>query len=90
MSEDDEYGRDEEPDFLQVHMKLDQLIGSMLENWLTKDCPKGYCRFCRKPVDGRLRPEVQFCDGKCKANFDKVQEARIVIGKRDLERRGYD
>ena len=81
---------DEEGQGWDHPVDLNDTIGSLLENWLTTNCPPGYCRFCRKPVDARLKPAVQFCDKKCHENWNIVSKARIVIGERDLEQRGYD
>jgi predicted esterase YcpF (UPF0227 family) len=68
----------------------DQLIGSILGRWLTTPV-KGKCRFCRKTLPNpNVKPADQFCSTECKANWQKVMEARIVIGKRDLKQRGYD
>lgn len=67
----------------------DDLIGSILERWLTTSI-HGQCRFCRDPVDPKLKAPDQFCSPECRANWQKVMEARIVIGKRDLKKRGYD
>lgn len=67
----------------------DQIIGSILERWLTTPC-KGKCRFCREPVSEELKPPDQFCSEECKKKWQKVMEARLVIGKRDLDQRGYD
>jgi len=66
----------------------DQMIGSILERWLTTLWP-GRCRFCRKPVQAE-DPRDQFCGPECRAEWEKVQEARIAIGSRDLRQRGYD
>ena len=68
----------------------DQVIGSILERWLTTPV-KGKCRFCRKPLSNpNVKPPDQFCSPECKANWQKVMEARIAIGKRDLKKRGFD
>jgi len=68
---------------------VDEMIGSIIENWLTKNI-KGKCRFCGAPVSENLKPVDQFCSDECRANWQKVCDARIAIGKRDLKRRGYD
>lgn len=70
-------------------MDIDEMIGSLLENWLTRKC-KGQCRFCGNVVSQNLYPKEQFCSEQCKANWQKVMEARVVIGERDLKRRGFD
>jgi len=66
----------------------DQALGSILERWLTTRVP-GKCRFCRKSVKAE-NPKIQFCGPECKADWQKVFEARLVIGKRDLKQRGFD
>jgi hypothetical protein len=66
----------------------DQLLGSILERWLTTRIP-GKCRFCRSPLSARDSKEG-FCGLECQANWKKVFEARLVIGKRDVKQRGYD
>lgn len=67
----------------------DEVIGSILERWLTTTY-KSKCRFCRKPVSKDMKPPDQFCSKDCKEKWQKIMEARLVIGKRDLDRRGYD
>jgi hypothetical protein len=71
---------------------LDGSIGSMLEAWLTRDTgPR--CRFDNVPLADRgllQNPALRFCGPACREAFRKVQEARVVLGKRDLKRRGFD
>jgi hypothetical protein len=78
------------------------MIGSMLENWITRDVgPR--CRFdnIQLPINmideaGKRATVVrallseQFCGPACREAFEKVVEARAIIGKRDLHRRGFD
>jgi hypothetical protein len=90
MNDDELEGDASQFPFLLGLMNLDDAIGSLLQNWLTANCPAGYCRFCRKAVDARLKPAVQFCNKTCKENFQIVAKARAVIGERDLRRRGFD
>jgi len=66
----------------------DQLIGSILERWLTTKI-SGKCRFCRKPVEA-TNPREQFCGPECREDWKLVQAARIAIGRRDLKQRGYN
>lgn len=67
----------------------DEAIGSILERWLTTP-RKGKCRFCGKSISEELKPSEQFCSSECKKSFEKVMDARVAIGLRDLKRRGYD
>jgi len=68
----------------------DQVLGSILERWLTTRV-KGRCRFCRQLLPNpTVHIKDQFCDEKCRGNWQKVMEARLVIGKRDFKQRGYD
>ena len=69
-------------------MDLDQQIGSILEAWITRDTD-GVCRFCNSHV-GDVAPDERFCTDECKDRFEKVLDARIALGKRDLQQRGYD
>jgi len=69
----------------KTHPKeIDFAIGSLLEAWLTRDT-KG-CRFCNKPLKGNK----QFCSAECKKKWEKIHEARVLLGLRDLEQRGFD
>lgn len=68
--------------------RLDQSIGSLLESWINRDTDD--CRFCNEPVEGDPPTSEQFCDDGCEENWELVSEARIAIGSRDLEQRGYD
>ena len=69
--------------------ELDQQIGSILEGWQNRDTGE-YCRFCADEHVGDVPPAERFCSDECEASFDEVAQARIVIGERDLEKRGYD
>ncbi len=66
-----------------------EAIGSELEYWLTRNTGRR-CRFDNKPLAIDAPPDSRFCGLACKENFEKVVEARLVIGKRDLTRRGFD
>jgi hypothetical protein len=69
----------------------DQILGSILERWLTTKVPKNKCRFCRKELKKPAHdPKNQFCDQECFRGWQKVMAARLAIGKRDLKQRGYD
>ena len=68
---------------------LDQEIGSVLEAWTTRDTGE-YCRFCANEHVGDAPPEERFCSDDCREDFQKVLDARITIGERDLELRGFD
>jgi hypothetical protein len=74
-----------------VTADLDQQLGSLLEAWATRDVAPDQCRFCNErlaePVDD---PTERFCDDDCEAGFGTVVDARVVLGKRDLDQRGYD
>jgi hypothetical protein len=69
-------------------MNLDQRIGSILEAWVNRDTGEG-CRFCNEPV-GDVPAMEKFCSEECEDRFETVMDARIAIGKRDLQQRGYD
>lgn len=69
---------------------LDQQIGSLLEAWYTRDVDEDQCRFCNERLDEPAPAQERFCDDECEDAFEKVFEARLAIGKRDLEQRGYD
>lgn len=68
--------------------QLDQELGWLLESWTTRDTGEG-CRFCNTPV-GDVPNEEKFCDETCEERFEQVMEARVAVGKRDLQQRGYD
>jgi len=72
-----------------MELPLDQLIGSLLENWLTRDTGNR-CRFCNLELGDPREPGDRFCSARCKEDFNKVFEARLAIGKRDLDQRGFD
>lgn len=67
---------------------IDQQLGRILETWITRDIPDRFCQFCNYEIEDPDRDE--FCSEECQQRFDKVVEARAVIGKRDMEHRGYD
>ena len=67
---------------------VDRMIGSYLERWITMDTGI-YCRFCRVEV-AREDGAGDYCCGDCEDSFRAVMEARIEIGNRDLDQRGYD
>lgn len=71
------------------NQQLDQKLGSILEAWINRGTP-GACRFCNEPVDGALEPSEQFCSEQCEERFETVMDARIALGQRDMEQRGYD
>lgn len=69
---------------------LDQQIGSRLEAWTTRDTG-AYCRFCADEHVGENVPASErFCSATCENRFETVMEARIALGQRDLDQRGYD
>lgn len=72
------------------NQQLDQVLGSLLEAWTTREVPSDQCRFCNDVLDEERLPDRQFCDKSCEEDFEKVVEARIALGERDLEQRGYD
>jgi len=66
-------------------------LGSLLEAWTTRDSPG--CAFCNAPSPDYTSEDTggrEFCDEDCKEGFEKVIEARLALGRRDLEQRGYD
>lgn len=67
---------------------LDQQIGSYMEAWINRDTGEN-CRFCNEHV-GDVPPDERFCDAECEEEFNRVMEARIAIGERDMDQRGYD
>jgi hypothetical protein len=70
--------------------ELDQQIGSILEAWINRDVDDDQCRFCNEQLDEPAPPGDRYCDDECEAAMDQVFDARIAIGKRDMEQRGYD
>lgn len=70
--------------------QLDQQIGSLLEAWINRDVPSDRCRFCNEPLDDSEPPAARYCDESCEEAFDQVLEARLAIGRRDLDQRGFD
>ena len=71
--------------------QLDQLIGSLLDRWTTRDVAADQCRFCNEALDEPTDdPSERFCSEACGERFEKVMAARIAIGKRDIAQRGYD
>lgn len=70
--------------------RLDQQLGSLLDSWVHRDLPADRCRFCTEEIGDEQPPQDRFCDDDCEDAFDLVLEARLEIGQRDLEQRGYD
>lgn len=70
--------------------ELDQAIGSIIKAWTTRDVDDDQCRFCNERLDEPKPPAERYCDETCEERMDKVFEARIAIGKRDMAQRGYD
>lgn len=71
--------------------QLDQQLGSLLEGWINRDTPDDCCRFCNDPLgEPRESPADRFCDIDCEEDFNTVLSARIALGKRDLNQRGFD
>lgn len=68
---------------------LDQHIGSLLEAWTTRDTGE-FCRFCAVEHVGDVEPDEKFCSEDCETAFQTVLAARVAIGDRDLDERGYD
>jgi hypothetical protein len=73
-------------------MNLDQQLGSLIEAWYTRDVPDGHCQFCNEAIDGEpvTKGAHEYCDDSCRDDLEQVLQARLVIGERDLEQRGYD
>jgi hypothetical protein len=70
---------------------LDQHLGSILEAWTTRDVDGDRCRFCTDHLEAPVEDSSdQFCNEECAAAFETVMDARIALGHRDLEQRGYD
>ena len=70
---------------------LDQNLGSVLEAWATRDVAADQCRFCNETLDAPTDdPTERFCSASCSEHFETVMGARIALGKRDLDQRGYD
>lgn len=69
---------------------LDQQIGSLLEAWINRSVEDNQCRFCNDALDEPKPPSERYCDDECESAFEKVMDARVAIGNRDLEQRGYD
>lgn len=70
-------------------ISIDQQIGSLLERWATRDTEE-YCRFCAVEHVGDVEPDAKYCSEQCERRFQRIMEARIALGKRDLSLRGYD
>jgi hypothetical protein len=69
--------------------ELDQQLGSIIEGWTCRDTGE-YCRFCAVERVGDVPPIEKYCSDECEERFNKVMAARLAVGKRDLEQRGYD
>ena len=71
--------------------KLDQVLGSLIEAWYTRDVAADQCRFCNETLDEPTDdPAGKFCSDECEQRMETVMDARIAIGKRDMAQRGYD
>ena len=70
--------------------QLDQQIGSIIESWATRDVDENQCRFCNDELPEPRPADERYCSIDCEEAFQKVMDARIAIGKRDLAQRGYD
>lgn len=68
---------------------LDQQIGRILEEWLSRDTGTR-CRFCNEEIKEKKEMSEKFCNQICKIAFSEIVRARIVIGTRDLKQRGFD
>jgi predicted nucleic acid-binding Zn ribbon protein len=86
------FDEDDVDDAVRKSWRVDQLLGSYMEHWVTREVPEGHCRFCNDPhgsdpvENGRQR----FCDEDCHEEFEKVFKARLALGRRDMDQRGYD
>lgn len=69
--------------------QLDQQLGSILEAWVTQETGDR-CRFCRQERVRDASKNDRFCSEGCREDFKQVQQARLALGQRDLEQRGYD
>jgi hypothetical protein len=69
---------------------LDQHIGSLLEAWINRPVDDDQCRFCNATLDESAPPDERYCNSVCESSMEAVLDARIEIGSRDLEQRGYD
>ncbi len=73
------------------HDCTDEAIGSELEYWLSgREHPKGRCFFCGKPSNEFRVGIREYCSERCRDDERAVFAARLAIGRRDLERRGFD
>lgn len=70
--------------------RLDQFIGSMLEAWINRDVDEDQCRFCNERLEEPKSAAERYCSVECEQRMETVLEARVAIGKRDMEQRGYD
>lgn len=70
--------------------ELDQKIGSLLEAWINRPTGEANCRFCEEPLEEEKPANKRYCSDDCEKALRKVMEARIAIGERDLQQRGYD
>lgn len=68
---------------------IDAQIGSLLERWITIETGE-YCRFCRTERVPDEPIQDRFCSEDCEQAFETVLNARLEIGKRDMDQRGYD
>jgi hypothetical protein len=68
--------------------QFDQILGSILEAWLVRKT--NCCRFCNEKIDVKKDFKNQFCSEICKIRFEKIFDARMMFGERDIRSRGYD
>lgn len=55
---------------------------------MTRDTGES-CRWCGEHV-GDVPEGEKFCGDDCEESFSTVMDARLELGKRDIEQRGYD
>lgn len=70
--------------------QLDQQLGSILEGWINRDVRDDQCRFCNAQLDDEKPAADRYCDEECEEDFGTVMQARLALGRRDLNQRGYD
>jgi hypothetical protein len=70
--------------------QLDQLLGSMMEAWINRDVDEDQCRFCNERLEEATPAAERYCSVECEQRMETVLEARVAIGNRDMEQRGYD
>ena len=70
---------------------INRQLGSLLERWYTRDTPG--CAFCNVPDPAFTHEDTgarEFCDDECRQDFERIVNARLAVGKRDMAQRGYD